>query len=177
MVLRPICASAVARFTATEVLPVPPLPPVTAMTCTGAASSVALDSARGMDTRSVTACQQFIVGAALRLAREFDGSCDQLMRTRGPQVIGNCRPIAHIGHWQLCTGERGEHTAEAHRLIQARERTTLRDTVAEMHGRLIDHAALCARWQHQHELQRGAALAQRAILSGRFAVATGHPRP
>ena len=28
-------ASAVARLTATEVLPTPPLPPVTAMTCTG----------------------------------------------------------------------------------------------------------------------------------------------
>ena len=36
---RPACANAVARFTATEVLPVPPLPPVTAMTCTGAGAS------------------------------------------------------------------------------------------------------------------------------------------
>src|ERR1700677_4084399 len=97
MVLRPICASAVARLTATEVLPVPPLPPVTAMTCTGAASSLALISARGMDTVSVAACKQFIVGTAVRQTRKIDGARDQLMRARRTQIIRNCRPIADIG--------------------------------------------------------------------------------
>src|SRR5579872_3088729 len=101
MVLRPICASAVARFTAIEVLPVPPLPPVTAMTCTGEGISRLRSSARGMDTASIAAREHFVIGKILRLARQLDGARHQLMRPRRLEIVRNNRPVADVGDRQL----------------------------------------------------------------------------
>src|ERR1700683_1381947 len=109
MTLRSICASAVARFTAMEVLPVPPLPPVTAMTCTWAAGSGVRSSAGGMDAGSVATCEQFIIGTGLRLARKFNRTCDQLVRPCGAQIIGNDRTVAQVRDRQLRTRQRRPH--------------------------------------------------------------------
>jgi hypothetical protein len=53
-----------------------------------------------MNAASIAAGEQIVVGAGLRLSRQLDGTGDQLMRPRRPQILWNPGAIAAIGDRQ-----------------------------------------------------------------------------
>src|SRR5215472_2042820 len=99
------------------VLPTPPLPPVTAITCTGSPSprSLALESfsAERMGELSEAPLEQFLVSRRTRIARELHGARDELERAGGPQVFRHPLSLAHIRDRQPGAYQHRKHPAEA----------------------------------------------------------------
>src|ERR1700733_8552370 len=121
---RPRRASAVARFTATLVLPTPPLPPVTAITRTGRSSRsrlvlrIRLSSGADMGHLAETATQQVFIGAGGVLLGERHRARDEVKGARRAQVFGHPLSVAHIAQRQLCPDQRRERAAEAGGLVK-----------------------------------------------------------
>src|SRR5882757_5135699 len=97
---------AVARLTATLVLPTPPLPPVTAITCTGCerlssfALLIKLSSGDAMGGFSESSSQEIFIGCRTARLREPHRSRHQLERTRGTQILRHALSFAHVGDGQ-----------------------------------------------------------------------------
>src|ERR1700729_3033290 len=75
----PAAASPVARLRATLVLPTPPLPPVTAITCTGPGRVASRD---GMGDSSEATLQQLFVDPGGRARAGAEGTHHELVGTR-----------------------------------------------------------------------------------------------
>src|SRR5215475_9272787 len=97
---------AVARLTDTLVLPTPPLPPVTAITCTGweSPSSLALlikfSSGDAMGSFSKSSSQEIFISRSAARLRESHCSRHQLERTRRTQIFRYALSFAHVGDGQ-----------------------------------------------------------------------------
>src|SRR5262245_47570211 len=98
----PAALRAVARLIETLVLPTPPLPPVTAITCTGPGAPALLififsaerDSGKGMGNSSKSQGQQFFVRLRAGAARQFDGARHQVMAFRRCQIFRHALAFA-----------------------------------------------------------------------------------
>src|SRR6266704_4018018 len=97
---------AVARLTDTLVLPTPPLPPVTAITCTGCRSPssfallIRLSSGDAMGVFSESSSQEIFIGRRTTHLREAHRSRHQLERTRRTQILRYALAFAHVGNGQ-----------------------------------------------------------------------------
>src|SRR5215468_9305315 len=115
---------AVARLTDTLVFPTPPLPPVTAITCTGweSPSSLALliklSSGDAMGGFSESSSQEIFIGRGAARLGEPHCSRHQLERTGRAQILRHALSFAHVGHGQPCPDQNGQHSAEAGRCIE-----------------------------------------------------------
>src|ERR1700737_5095951 len=118
---------AVARLTDTLVLPTPPLPPVTAITCTGCESPsnfallIKLSSGDAMGGFSESSSQEIFIGRRTAHLRKPHCSRHQLERTRRTQILRYALSFAHVGDGQPSPDENRQHTAEAPPLAAFRD--------------------------------------------------------
>src|SRR5688572_10289163 len=125
----PRAACAAARLTATDVLPTPPLPPVTAITCTGSGRTTARMSAAwagsklcdAMSDSSETPRQEILTGCGARDAGQLYGAAHQLVGARGIEVFWNALAVADVAHGDLVSHQCRDGAAEAAGLVELRE--------------------------------------------------------
>src|SRR5438309_4236862 len=97
---------AVARLTDTLVFPTPPLPPVTAITCTGCESPsslallIKLSSGDAMGCLSESSSQEIFIGCRAARLREPHRRRHQLERAGRAQILRHALSFAHIGDGQ-----------------------------------------------------------------------------
>src|SRR6185503_1831988 len=162
----PVEPSAVARFTATLVLPTPPLPPVTAITCTGPGLAerfrpvtctdcivLPSKSCQCVRDRAEPSLQQILIRVRAGFLGKLDGARDQLMRSRRTQIFWNLLAVAEISERQLGANERGERAAEAGGLVELRDAASCRTRRCETFERLFDCAGLRSGREHKTALE------------------------
>src|SRR3546814_4011538 len=123
----PSSAIDTARLTDTEVLPTPPLPLVTATTCTGLGARRRRRPAAWLPPRSFTSLcgmdgselqrQRGVVDPRRRRARELHRTQHQRVRTTRFDVLGNALAVAAIGDRQLVADHRRQRATDAQRQI------------------------------------------------------------
>ena len=97
--------------------------------------------------------QEILVRVCAGLLRKLDGACDQLMRSRRTQILGNLLAVAEICERQFRANQSRQCAAEAGRFIELGDTASSRTRGGETFERLFDCTGLRGGGENEARLE------------------------